>query len=187
MLTLEKNSPEAKTHKNYIDNLNIQQHTIKILINTIYGYFGNKHSPLGDDELAESITLTGQAVIKQSNKLLIDYIKDKTGLTDADIEKDTPIIYNDTDSSYISIKHIVQKLNIKMLNKKNEITDEYLKEVQDIEDYLNTEIKTIFARANAPIVDGSATVNNIALQAIAGLGVRFANVKPSRTKNKPKN
>lgn len=28
-----------------------------------------------------------------------------------------------------------------MLNKKNEITDEYLKEVQHIEDYLNTEIK----------------------------------------------
>jgi len=141
MVTLAKDLPEAKTHKNHIDNLNIQQHTIKILINTIYGYFGNKHSPLGDDELAESITLTGQAVIKQSNKLLIDYIKNKTGLTDADIEKDTPIIYNDTDSSYISIKHIVQKLDIKMLNKKNEITDEYLKEVQDIEDYLNTEIK----------------------------------------------
>lgn len=41
--------------------------------------------------------------------------------------------------------------------------------------YLNTEIKTTFARAKAPIVDGSATVNNIALQAIVGLGVRFAN------------
>jgi hypothetical protein len=44
--------------------------------------------------------------------------------------------------------------------------------------YLNTEIKTTFARANAPIVDGTAIVNNIALQAIAGLGVRFGNVKP---------
>lgn len=141
LLALEKGTAEYRSHKNYIDNLNIQQHTIKILINTIYGYFGNKHSPLGDDELAESITLTGQAVIKQSNKLLIDYIKNKANLTDAEIEKDTPIIYNDTDSSYISIKHIVNKLGIKMLNKKNEVTDEYLKEVQNIEDYLNVEIK----------------------------------------------
>ncbi len=41
--------------------------------------------------------------------------------------------------------------------------------------YLNTELKATFARAKAPIVDGAATVNNIALQAIVGLGVRFAN------------
>lgn len=40
--------------------------------------------------------------------------------------------------------------------------------------FLNTELKTTFARANAPIVDGYATVNNISLQAIAGLGINFA-------------
>ncbi len=53
--------------------------------------------------------------------------------------------------------------------------------------YLNTELKTTIARANAPIVDGSAIVNNIALQAIAGLGVRFANVKSSSVKSKSDN
>ncbi|NBP02032.1 MAG: hypothetical protein EBU90_18260 [Proteobacteria bacterium] len=138
---IEKNSDEYKQAIHLRDNLNIQQHTIKILINTIYGYFGNKHSPLGDDELAESITLTGQAVIKQSNKLLIDYIKEKTNLQDQDIINDNPIIYNDTDSSYISIKQLVKKLNIKMLDKNNKITPEYYKIVQDIENYLNDEIK----------------------------------------------
>lgn len=40
--------------------------------------------------------------------------------------------------------------------------------------FLNTELKATFARANAPIVDGYAVVNNISLQAIAGLGVCFA-------------
>jgi len=138
---LEKSSPEYNETKHHVDNLNIQQHTIKILINTIYGYFGNKHSPLGDDELAESITLTGQAVIKQSNKLLIDYIKNKAALTDKEIEESTPIIYNDTDSSYISIKHLVKKLGLKMLDKHGKVTNEYYKEVQQIEDYLNEEIK----------------------------------------------
>lgn len=140
LLELEKGSDEYNRLSGQIENLNITQHTIKILINTIYGYFGNKHSPLGDDELAESITLTGQAVIKESNRLLEEYIKEKTGLTDEDIKTDSPIIYNDTDSSYISIKHLVKKTGLKMLNSKGKVTPEYYKAVQDIEDYLNKRI-----------------------------------------------
>ena len=143
----EVSKEEAATFKHEIDNLNITQHTIKILINTIYGYFGNKHSPLGDDELAESITLTGQAVIKESNRLLEEYIKAKASLTDDEIIKDNPIIYNDTDSSYISIKHIVDKTGLKMLNNRGKISQEYYKHVQDIEDYLNENIKTWGAQA----------------------------------------
>lgn len=140
LLTLEKGSEEYKKAKNYSDNLNITQHTIKILINTIYGYFGNKHSPLGDDELAESITLTGQAVIKESNRLLEEYIKGKANLTDEQIQKDSPIIYNDTDSSYVSIKHIVKNTGLKMVDSKGKITQEYYNTVQDIENYLNENI-----------------------------------------------
>jgi len=140
IVNIEKTAPEYAKLKHEIDNLNITQHTIKILINTIYGYFGNKHSPLGDDELAESITLTGQAVIKESNRLLENYIKERAKLTDQDILEDTPIIYNDTDSSYISIKHIVKNTGLKMLDSKGKITQEYYKQVQDIEDYLNENI-----------------------------------------------
>lgn len=137
----ELSNEEASKLKHEIDNLNITQHTIKILINTIYGYFGNKHSPLGDDELAESITLTGQAVIKESNRLLEEYIKEKAHLTNEEILKDSPIIYNDTDSSYISIKHIVDKNGLKMFNNRGKISQEYYKQVQDIEDFLNEKIK----------------------------------------------
>ena len=142
LFALDKQADEYAALNQQVENLNITQHTIKILINTIYGYFGNKHSPLGDDELAESITLTGQAVIKESNRLLEEYIKSKTGMTDEDIIKDTPIIYNDTDSSYISIKHIVKKTGLKMLDNKGKVTPEYYKQVQDIEDYLNKNIVT---------------------------------------------
>jgi len=140
IINVAKDTEEHTTLQRQIDNLNITQHTIKILINTIYGYFGNKHSPLGDDELAESITLTGQAVIKESNRLLEEYLKKVANLTDEELKEDTPIIYNDTDSSYISIKHIVRKNNLKMLDEKGKITPEYYKQVQDIEDYLNKEI-----------------------------------------------
>jgi DNA polymerase elongation subunit (family B) len=140
LLDIQKDTDEYAKLSIQIENLNITQHTIKILINTIYGYFGNKHSPLGDDELAESITLTGQAVIKESNRLLEEYIKEKTGLTDDELKTSSPIIYNDTDSSYISIRHIVNKTGLKMLNSKGKVTPEYYKVVQDIEDHLNEKI-----------------------------------------------
>jgi len=140
LITIDKTSREYVDLEAQVENLNITQHTIKILINTIYGYFGNKHSPLGDDELAESITLTGQAVIKESNRLLEEYIKARASLTDEDLRKDTPIIYNDTDSSYVSIKHIVNNTGLKMLDNKGKITTAYYNQVQDMEDYLNREI-----------------------------------------------
>lgn len=139
-LTLEAGTKEYEDLQVEIDRLNIRQHTIKILMNTVYGYFGNKHSPLGDDELAESITLTGQAVIKESNRILTEYIKEKANLTDEDIKNSSPIIYNDTDSSYISIKHLVKAQNIPVFDDKGNVAPEYYKTVEDIEDHLNKNI-----------------------------------------------
>ena len=139
-LTMTEGTEEYDNLQIEIDRLNIRQHTIKILMNTVYGYFGNKHSPLGDDDLANSITLTGQAVIKESNRLLTEYIKVNTGLTDEDLLTDSPIIYNDTDSSYISIKHLVKANNIPVFDKDGNVAPEYYKAVEDIESHLNKEI-----------------------------------------------
>jgi len=145
-LTLQEGTEEYEDNQIEIDRLNIRQHTIKILMNTVYGYFGNKHSPLGDDELAESITLTGQAVIKESNRILTEYIKNKAHLTDNDIKESDPIIYNDTDSSYISIKHLVKALKIPVFDNAGNVASEYYKTVTDIEDHLNREI-TIWGKS----------------------------------------
>jgi len=141
LVKLEQGTKEHKLLQEKIDHLNITQHTIKILINTIYGYFGNKHSPLGDDELAESITLTGQAAIKESNRLLTSFIQQHANLTDEDILQSNPVIYNDTDSSYISIKHLAKAKNIHQVDSKGKITKEYYQIVQEIEDYLNKGIQ----------------------------------------------
>jgi len=146
-LTLTKESNEYKLNQVNVDRLNIRQHTVKILMNTVYGYFGNKHSPLGGDELAETITLTGQAVIKESNRILIDYIKTNAKLTDEDIKNSSPIIYNDTDSSYISIKHLVTANKVPVFDSKGNVAPEYYKVVSDIEDNLNKEIKIWAAKA----------------------------------------
>ena len=122
-----------------IDQLDSKQLCIKIFINSIYGYFGNKNAPFGDDDIASSITLTGQSVIKQSNELLKKYIKQKTGIEDEKI-LDSTVVYNDTDSSYISAKPLVDK-GLPFTDNEGKLTTEFHDEVQNIEDFLNDEIK----------------------------------------------
>lgn len=122
-----------------IDQLDSKQLCIKIFINSIYGYFGNKNAPFGDDDIASSITLTGQSVIKQSNELLKKYIKQKTGIEDEKI-LDSTVVYNDTDSSYISVKPLVDK-GLSFTDNEGKLTTEFHDEVQNIEDFLNDEIK----------------------------------------------
>jgi DNA polymerase elongation subunit (family B) len=128
-----------------IEQLDAKQLCIKVLINSIYGYFGNKHAPFGDDDIASSITLTGQSVIKMSNELLKKYIKKKTGIEDEKTLNDC-IIYNDTDSSYISVKPLI-KAGLSFTDSEGKLTEEFYNEVQNIEDFLNDEIKVWGAKA----------------------------------------
>ena len=135
----DSKSIEAKQTKLSIDQLDAKQMCIKVFINSIYGYFGNKNAPFGDDDIASSITLTGQSVIKHSNELLKSFIKTKL----PDIDEQTLnkcIIYNDTDSSYVSIKPLYadNKIKFKVGNK---LTKETYSIVGEIEEYLNSEIK----------------------------------------------
>ena len=133
--------------ENKINRLDIKQFTIKIFINTVYGYFGNKHAPMGDTDISRSITLTGRAVILESNRILTEYIRDKCNLTAEEISKDTPIVYNDTDSVYITIKHLIKHLNIPFTNKKGNVSKETHAIVDDIEKHLNAKIKEWGERA----------------------------------------
>lgn len=102
--------------------------------------FGNKNAPIGDDDIASSVTLTGQSVIKQSNIIIRNFIKLKTGLTDADLKKKDPIIYNDTDSSYASIELLINHLGLNFKNEKGEVHDEIYKLEEELVNYLNNEI-----------------------------------------------
>ena len=107
---------------------------IKILINSCYGYMGNKHAPIGDDDIASSVTLTGQAVIKYSNELIKQFIKKEVpNISDRDLEE--CIIYNDTDSSYVTITPLVEQ-GVKFLDGED-IHKETFDKIQEIEDYLN--------------------------------------------------
>ena len=134
-----KLSKMDKSHEDYkkilreSEQLDIKQFTLKILINTVYGYFGTKHAPIGDPDIARSITLTGQAVIKQSNEILRNYIKEH-GVTGLD-----PVIYNDTDSSYISIERIMKKIE-KPFHVDGIVTQESYDQAELVEQHLNEQI-----------------------------------------------
>lgn len=136
-----KLSKMDKSHEDYqkilreSEQLDIKQFTLKILINTVYGYFGNKHAPIGDPDIARSITLTGQAVIKQSNEILRNYVKEH-GVSGLD-----PVIYNDTDSSYISIERIMKKLG-KPFHVDGVVTQESYDQSELVEQHLNEQITT---------------------------------------------
>lgn len=111
------------------------QYAYKIHLNSLYGYMLNKYAPMGDDDIGTSVTLTGQAAIKQSNILLLDYISNNCPSADeSDIHNS--LIYNDTDSVYTSLK-IFEKYNIKLKNGLV-ISPEFYSLCDDIESHINT-------------------------------------------------
>lgn len=137
---IKKSSPNTDTTEleTLVSQLNAKQLCIKIFLNSIYGFFGNKQSPFGDDDIAASITLTGQAAIKQSNIIYKKFVDEKipgNTLTDADLIK-----YNDTDSLYISLTPLIKELNIQF-SENNVPTKPVYDIVQELETYINTEIK----------------------------------------------
>jgi DNA polymerase elongation subunit (family B) len=138
-----------KTDKDYekvqfeVERLNTKQMVIKILVNSCYGYMGNKQAPIGDDDIASSVTLTGQAVIKQAGKLLQDYLTTNFNVTDSHILNES-WVYSDTDSCYFSLGCIKDKVPLK---DGAVISEKFYKTVNDLEDYLNSGI-TSWAKKN---------------------------------------
>jgi hypothetical protein len=123
-----------------IGHLEIMQFTKKILLNRLYGSFANKYSPFCDVDIASSITLTGQAVVKQAAEIGNKYAS-LIGVNN-DIN-----IYSDTDSVDGStlIRTNIGILPIKILfdkfSKKSKIkTESYGHEMIDV---LNLECLTL--------------------------------------------
>lgn len=155
---LKNSTDKDKIEKEIIDiekkkhQADLYQMTFKIFINKIYGYFGNKHAPMGDIDIASSISITGQEIIKKSNDIIKKYFVENSNLNENSLEIDKTIIYNDTDSAYINISNILDYKNVE-LQKDGVISPEVYKITQDIEDYLNENIKEwaiTFLNSNDP-------------------------------------
>lgn len=143
LLKLKKTGKKDKQTDLKLTYYNTLQYTLKILLNSIYGTFANKHSSLMDIDHAMSITITGQNVSKAGGYILDNFVKNKYGV-EKSITK-----YGDTDSLYVSIAPVLAALDIPLVEgdqlnpKVHQIVDELDKHVN--EEILNWARKELFS------------------------------------------
>lgn len=135
-LNLEENKDIKNKIEQKIQDLDTQQNVFKLILNSIYGVFAQKYSPLFDIDHSASVTLTGQSVIKKASDIVYEYAIQK-GL---DCKKEEIFIYGDTDSNYITINPILKKFNIDLLDKNKKITKEAFNIIDEIDHKINIDI-----------------------------------------------
>jgi DNA polymerase elongation subunit (family B) len=110
-----------------------RQHTMKIVNNSLYGALGAPGFRFHDLDNAESITLTGQQVIRHAMMKGNEWFTKQTG-----VDKEY-VIYVDTDSNYFSAKPIIDLMENKMGKSmtKQEKIDVTYKTSQVVEKYIN--------------------------------------------------
>jgi DNA polymerase elongation subunit (family B) len=124
MLDCRKNKDKEGEQK--FDSI---QYAYKIHLNSLYGYMLNKYAPLGDEDIGTSVTLTGQTVIKKSKDLFCEYLRVKLpDISESAIEES--FIYSDTDSVYVSLKHLGHDIN----------SNEFYSSCDELEKYINDNI-----------------------------------------------
>jgi DNA polymerase elongation subunit (family B) len=94
-----------------------EEQAIKLAINSIYGGLGNKYFVAANKDVAESVTLQGQDLIKYAEKVMNEYFWDwhnrkdlheKMGITWEVQQVRKPVnIYSDTDSCYITFEEVI--------------------------------------------------------------------------------
>jgi len=106
MLDAEKSYQETKDEKwkSVIATMNSKQMAAKILMNSLYGATGNKFFRYYDNRIAEGITMTGQLVIRSVSKSLNQFLNRVCHTKDQEYS-----FYADTDSTYITLKNVVDK------------------------------------------------------------------------------
>jgi DNA polymerase elongation subunit (family B) len=127
---------EKQKIKQKIQDLDTQQNVYKLVLNSIYGTFAQKFSPLYDIDHSASVTMTGQSVIKKASDIVFDYMKER-GFSG---EKSGVYLYSDTDSIFFTIEPILNNEKETLLNDKKEVTQTAKKIIDEIDQKLNKEI-----------------------------------------------
>jgi DNA polymerase elongation subunit (family B) len=136
LLTLSKESDEYKKIKHTIAQLDTEQYLYKILLNSTYGVLANRFFVLYDLDCAKSITLTGQALIKQSDKISNEYMQKEWGL-----DKSDRVIAEDTDSAILCINDILKKENARIVDDAGDLTPEFIAIENKITENLNNGVQ----------------------------------------------
>jgi DNA polymerase elongation subunit (family B) len=139
ILKLEKNSCEWKDKKKREIILNNKQYALKILMNSIYGAFANKFFFLSDKDIARSITVTGQNVIKKGGEIIENFFE-KNGIELEYLKKNSPMVYGDTDSCHVSVQKLLEKNNVLLLRKDKSLNPDAEKIINSLEKFINEKI-----------------------------------------------
>lgn len=136
MLSKEQDVNIKKKYEEIIIDNKTLSEVYKVVLNSCYGVFSQKYSPLFDLDHAESITLTGQAAVKQGAQIIFE----KFISEGIDCKYDDIIRYSDTDSIFIEFTKILKNKNIN-LSDNNIITKEANEIIENFGTYLNSEIQ----------------------------------------------
>jgi hypothetical protein len=111
---LQKKIEELTALKNELKN---EEQAIKLTMNSIYGAIGNNWFACFNPEVAESVTLQGQDLIKHSEKIIDRYFHEfwhkdselhqQLNLTSVKKIHRPLVVYGDTDSNYVSFEEVV--------------------------------------------------------------------------------
>lgn len=136
----ETNSPQWKEAAERFESF---QWSLKITLNSAYGAIGNPYFRFYDVDLAEAITMSSQYTIKFISKEINRFLNSSFKTQDKDY-----IIANDTDSAYICLNYIVEKL---LKNKPKEEIVNYLYNVCDkvIDPFLGQTFEKIVTNTNS--------------------------------------
>ena len=138
MIELEKEYEQTK-NKDLLPRiaaLKIRQSVKKILANSLYGCLGNPAFVYSSPELATAVTVTGQVIIRKAEMAMNDYIQSLTK------DKKDYVLAVDTDSVYLNLDAIVQKISEK--TKISNVT-EFINQIceQKIQPELTKEMKIL--------------------------------------------
>lgn len=141
MLDAKKKLKVAKTEEEKqkleieVNDNDTLSNVYKVFLNSVYGAFSNIHFPLFDMDHAESVTLSGQAIVKKGPEIIFEYAKSQ-GFKD---KIEDILIYQDTDSEFFSFKEILKAKGI-ILHKDNEVTPEAHQIINEYGEMLNNGI-----------------------------------------------
>ena len=121
----------------------------KIQLNSLFGAIGNKWFRFFDERIAESITLTGQLIIRDTAKVIDEFMNKFLGTED-----EVYSFYTDTDSCYLTLdtmveKHLKDKSRDEIIDILDKFVDEKLEPIingrmAELGDYMNVFDKKIF-------------------------------------------
>ena len=107
-LSIEELESLIESTQEEVYHLMNEEQAIKLVMNSIYGVIGNKGFVCYNIQVAESITLQGQDLIKYAEKCLDKYfhqfwhndkeLHEKLGITEVEPVVDSMVKYGDTDS-----------------------------------------------------------------------------------------